>query len=542
MKSYGLKLKTIFIVILFCGMLGLTRSSWAANYYVMPAGGCAFNGNGSVPTCANSGGATGAWNGFNNILWNSLKGNTLNLVGGQTYRETMYVMANATKATQESERILITVAGPGPAVIDSENGTRSGFMVNDADYITIDGGAGNAIAGDYTYKLKVINLGVDSPTSAYACYYNNGGTNAHNVFTRVECSGTLTAEYGEATNARGTVYAREGPFEASYLWIHGPASAKADHSLRWNVNGMTLFMSSSGAVYDFSKVHHNLIETIVQDGMDVSSNQSIHDNEIRYIGYNYPGWPTGSHSDSVSLESSQYSKVFNNYFHDNEGQNVYLDCLNGIESNNFIFNNLFVDIGIGMPIDAENSGTLIDNNHIFNNTFIKVYGGSISFGARAGATNSNLDIRNNIFGETAETGWWQLQGGPTGSPPGTITNTTLDYNIYMSGSSDAPNIIHYGATRYDLTSARRDQGWEMHGNYANPAFVGISDYRLAAQDSVAKGKGIDLTSYCATVPELCFDKNGVARPNGTCWDIGAYEYVQGGDTTPPAAPTGLRVN
>lgn len=25
------------------------------------------------------------------------------------------------------------------------------------------------------------------------------------------------------------------------------------------------------------------------------------------------------------------------------------------------------------------------------------------------------------------------------------------------------------------------------------------------------------------------------------WDIGAYEYVQGGDTTPPAAPRGLGV-
>jgi hypothetical protein len=38
------------------------------------------------------------------------------------------------------------------------------------------------------------------------------------------------------------------------------------------------------------------------------------------------------------------------------------------------------------------------------------------------------------------------------------------------------------------------------------------------------------------------DYLGTSRPQGSAWDIGAYEYSSGSsDTTPPAAPSGLAV-
>lgn len=38
------------------------------------------------------------------------------------------------------------------------------------------------------------------------------------------------------------------------------------------------------------------------------------------------------------------------------------------------------------------------------------------------------------------------------------------------------------------------------------------------------------------------DPDGVTRGGDGTWDVGAYEYGSGGDTTPPAAPTGVTVN
>ncbi|MEK7147067.1 MAG: choice-of-anchor Q domain-containing protein, partial [Patescibacteria group bacterium] len=51
---------------------------------------------------------------------------------------------------------------------------------------------------------------------------------------------------------------------------------------------------------------------------------------------------------------------------------------------------------------------------------------------------------------------------------------------------------------------------------------------------------IDKGVYLALVIK---DFDGTIRPQGFGYDIGAYEYTSGttSDTTPPAAPTGIRV-
>jgi len=68
-----------------------------------------------------------------------------------------------------------------------------------------------------------------------------------------------------------------------------------------------------------------------------------------------------------------------------------------------------------------------------------------------------------------------------------------------------------------------------------PPFVDVTNHNYALTTSYA---GNSLTAKSWYIPEMGLDRNNAPRVS---WDVGAYEYVQGGDTTPPAAPTGLAV-
>jgi len=57
---------------------------------------------------------------------------------------------------------------------------------------------------------------------------------------------------------------------------------------------------------------------------------------------------------------------------------------------------------------------------------------------------------------------------------------------------------------------------------------------------VARNYGVNFSPLLIAL--LNSEKNGLPRPQGSSWDIGVYEYVEGGDTTPPEAPTGLRLD
>ena len=70
-------------------------------------------------------------------------------------------------------------------------------------------------------------------------------------------------------------------------------------------------------------------------------------------------------------------------------------------------------------------------------------------------------------------------------------------------------------------------------------FVNYSgkDFRIISTvgTQYPKDKGYSLAS------DYSIDKLDSVRGADGAWDIGAYEYAQGRDTTPPAAPSGLEI-
>jgi hypothetical protein len=136
--------------------------------------------------------------------------------------------------------------------------------------------------------------------------------------------------------------------------------------------------------------------------------------------------------------------------------------------------------------------------YFYNNTMV---GLGIGIRALNGASFlSGSQIYNNIFYNS---------GGP-----GDGTTGITDYNAYSGGTS------------------------ETHGVSNMPSSAFGKDYTIVSTVGVnyPRNKGYALASEYNT------DPNGVTRGSDGAWDIGAYEYVSGApDTTPPAAPTGLRI-
>jgi parallel beta-helix repeat protein len=181
--------------------------------------------------------------------------------------------------------------------------------------------------------------------------------------------------------------------------------------------------------------------------------------------------------------------------------------------NNLIAGNNHVGILVGTD------GATVSNVKILNNTFYQNGAQSgVSLYVNEGGTLSSVSIKNNIFEDSPNSNCQSdCDRFPQAhiSAPAGIDNLVVKNNLYypadlpLSGVSDPEPI------------------------YGDPLFVdpAQNDFHLQA-NSPAIDEGLAL----ANVPT---DKDGVQRPQGAAWDIGAYEYTQEGDTVPPTVPTEL---
>ena len=182
-----------------------------------------------------------------------------------------------------------------------------------------------------------------------------------------------------------------------------------------------------------------------------------------------------------------------------------------------IRNNIFMNFGtqgnVGIP-----------NMNIVNNTFIDVgtinqLAINIMYGR--GWDNTNLVIKNNIF----------LY--PYNKPPFNIDSRTTHNNNY---------VVRRSGTSYSKVTGWSETGGVYGGNPNFVNYIGTDtcgtynatthkcsnfDVSLTAI-SPAVDKGANLSSIWSNAT----DKDGVARPQGAAWDIGAYEFDSG--TTPDA--------
>ncbi len=521
----------------------------ATSFFVIPADdpGCSVNGDGTVNQCASGPGQPGYWKGFSNIQWgsgvNQLGGDkTLNLIGGKTYKENL-VFPEIGSGQDEIHPLKVTVFGQGAAVLDLElipNKSGIIFGYGALHDIVIDGVRGDAVVGDYNYGIKIVNVAEDPDHQCcYGVLQNTSGNKNIKVLHLDISSPVHTCR--EATGDPGNYGWHENPLaairmidtslgeninlEIAYNWIHGTDCT--DRSTYWITSGIRAGWGGATTGYTNTKIHHNLIECIGADGITGVSHGSVYNNIVRNSGTSVGTCATSVHADALEGGEAHSFLLYNNYF-STIGQNIYLpkDFV-GTSTDIWVFNN--VSVG-GKSFSIGGNGGVNTNLKVFNNTFSS---GVFAAGFCADHPPTGLDIRNNIFGDSGDRVVLWLCSNYANQ----IIN--MDYNAYFSGSPHFPYVL--SADKEYTLSDWKAKGFEAYGQTAIPSFN--ADYSLAAANPLLINRGTDLTSFCSDVQWLCYDKNGVSRPQGSAWDIGAYEYVGGAppDTTPPSTPSGLKV-
>lgn len=231
-----------------------------------------------------------------------------------------------------------------------------------------------------------------------------------------------------------------------------------------------------------------------RDGIYLSSsNVTVEQNTIHDIGRLAPG-------ENGCSPNSNYQ---------NHDHGVYVGATStSVASNVTVQNNIFYNIERGWGVHVYNGlGQVPDHLSVFNNTFAFANPwrqGQIVFGVQA----TNALIENNVF-------YKPLTAAVYFDPPFTNGSVTLANNMVTET---------YVAMSYDGTSVLYDPTTAAGATYSNnkestdPLLLCPSAYDFHLwRNSPAIDAGL-------TIPSVMNDFDGIARPQGTAYDIGAYEF------------------
>lgn len=220
------------------------------------------------------------------------------------------------------------------------------------------------------------------------------------------------------------------------------------------------------------RVYNNIVERTGRDGIQVGSATSdceIYNNFVRGSGLRLES----IHGSNLQIGEGTTGKCYNN---------TLIDCFsNGIAmfglGNNTVFNNVIVNSGRQGIFNDDRADTI-------PGTFVRIFNNTVVDAAESGFKTSNtvctLDVRNNIFIASGAYPFIDWQG---------ITGYTASNNVTQSTTAGL--------------------------SFINTA---AHDYRIGA-GSGALNAGANLAALGVTT-----DREGLARPAGAAYDLGASEY------------------
>jgi hypothetical protein len=367
-------------------------------------------------------------------------------------------------------RTITFVNDGGMVTVRGDDGDYAGIEIEDSDHIRVTG------SGDAT------QCGAGVATGSQRCGIRIlGAARSLTGKVRTEYIRVDHIEMGETSQSAVSIKDNSmGRGE----WI--ARDVVLDHNYIHDVKDEGVYVGSSDyATGDYHVLHgvhlaHNLVVGTGRDGLQVGSatlDCTIHHNVIRDTGRNNES----SHRAGVMNNKGSVCDIYNNFITDTAGWGIYVQG-NG---ENEIYNNVVARAGRavrdgdddGDGISIHDGSNVRGSIYIWNNTVVSARGDGIGWGNDVGADNQ---IRNNIV---------VASGG---------VNIDRDPNVQVSSNLAAQAVSAAG--------------------FVDPA---ADDYRLRA-GSAARDAGGNLTAS-----GVVDDFDGVARPQGPAYDIGAFEAPTG---------------
>ena len=399
-------------------------------------------------------------------------------------------------------------------------------------------------------------------------YYIAGGTYGSHTFndsgtTVITIKGATASDHGSDAGWLNSYGVDVNPanlgamvFSAGYYTINGQVGQWASDLPNYVPYGFRILSSSSSAWtvikigvddggqpwYDHITFRH------VEGGYtgNWGENQDIfyihgHNATVQYCWFHDAGRCniTEYHSNNLLVEYSVLERNGQADAHGIGGEHSEIYAMQiGGDNNVFRYNIIRDGRSTGWLIGHEENHSLgtITNYQIYGNIFVdtgyypaNTGGGNGVIGGQSAQTNATFYIYNNSFVNLRYGGVVCTMGGFSDLQ---IKNN-LFYNVhYYDGSSQGPLQIG-GSHSYNWFYGSGAQSETGIQNGIGDPFVNLlgKDYRLSA----ATNAGAILSSpYNLDILENI-------RGSDSVWDRGAYEYASSGDTTPPAAPSGLSV-
>lgn len=336
--------------------------------------------------------------------------------------------------------------------------------------------------------------------AAQALFTNSGvnpffspGTSGYFIFDGVTGTGTDTASYGFYLTPSG------GGGSYQVVTFHGPSNV---------VTHMAI--TCPGAAFDVEQLGFynagnagSVLSFVYADQCQVSA-MILGTGPIIEYSYFKTHWSSGSHH-GVHVEAN-ISPIFRN--------NVLADCGGG-------------------PCFEPNSGNLT-NGAFYNNVFIGcTTPNGVLKGTSADSIIDTVMYNNTVVNCAGPILYQNNEGLGAGSGNTVVNNLFYNSSPQLINEGGAGTIAHSYNSLYDHTAGNPPAETGIQIGSGNP-FVNSAggDFHLA----VTADKAIDLGFSLSQPYNL--DADGLSRPQGSAWDIGAYEFDQGGAGQSPDPPTG----
>jgi parallel beta-helix repeat protein len=192
------------------------------------------------------------------------------------------------------------------------------------------------------------------------------------------------------------------------------------------------------------------------------------------------------------------------------------DNTNAIVRNNLIYNSKEA----GIILNACR-GVKIYNNTIYKNYPTAGYYAGITLLSYGGFPCYYTDIRNNIVSQCDAYAIWME------SPSLQLLGLIMSNNLYYHPTKTKTHYVR-GIGTYTLSEYQAATGKEQNSLFSNPAFANVSSSNFHLTST---SKAIETGVTLADVP---LDLDGLSRPQGPKYDMGAYEFPVAGQTIAPA--------